>query len=487
MDHFQQRLFQRINYERHVKAGTDHFKLQTMRELLKRLGQPQLHYPVIHVAGTKGKGSVSTMIARMLIASGKRVGVYTSPHLETIHQRIAIDGHSISNMQLEALLGQVFQVVDQMDHELTATQSCLASLVGSEQGVRPVNDPAQFCETAEFRPPTFFEIMTAASMLHFAQQQCEAVVLEVGLGGRLDSTNVCQPEIAVITNISLDHTRQLGSTLDRIAAEKAGIIKSGVPVVSGEVNPLAADVIADVAQRQGCPLFVLGKDFHVQSEIPTGFRCAGDLGKEFITDNLTLRMPGHHQRINAAIAVAVVEVLKQRGWRITDHSIKQGLSTAALAGRTEVICHQPTVLLDIAHNVASIEALLQTLKDDVVAWNSRGKKTLVFGTSTDKRYRAMLTRLLPEFDRVVFTKYQLNPRGRSADSLLDAGQEIVGKYGLATRLDVEPTPEDAWRRATQDAHSNDLICVAGSVFLIAELRATALAWTGSNDSDSKRG
>ncbi len=484
MDHFQQRLFQRINYERQVKSGTEHFKLQTMQELLDRLGNPHLKYPVVHVAGTKGKGSVSTMVAQILAASGQRVGVYSSPHLETIHQRISINGQPISNSQLEILLEQLFEVVDQMDRELSAIQPCLAGAAGTERTL-PINDPGPFTPDAEcveqnqahpadFRPPTFFEIMTAASMLHFAQQQCDAAVLEVGLGGRLDSTNVCQPEVAVVTNISLDHTRQLGGTLDLIAAEKAGIIKPGATVVSGETKSLPASVIRNVAQQHGCQLFELDRDFRIQTQATTAFQIAGNLGQPFESGELQLPMPGQHQRTNAAIAVAVAEALKQRGWDIPTDAVQSGLASAALPGRTEIVCSNPTVLLDIAHNVASIEALLKTLNDDIPAWQTSRRKTLLFGTSTDKQYRSMLKRLLPEFDRVVFTKYQLNPRGRSTSSLLAAAEDICRLQQLTTTLDVAPMPADGWESTVNGLQADDLVCVAGSVFLIAELRSSAL-------------
>ncbi len=220
-------LYSRINYERQSRITARSFKLVNMRDLLKRLGNPHLEYPVIHVAGTKGKGSVSTMIGSVLSASGLRTGVYTSPHLETIHQRMAIDSQLISDEQLIDVLDEIQPVLAEMDQE-------------AEQDDR--------------RNLTFFEVTTAAMFYHFARQKVDAAIIEVGLGGRLDSTNVCQPVVCVITNISHDHTKQLGHTLDAIAREKAGIIKAGIPVVSGAVNPDAAAVIADVAAKNNAEL-----------------------------------------------------------------------------------------------------------------------------------------------------------------------------------------------------------------------------------------
>ena len=235
-------LYGRINYERQLKVTPRHFKLKNMREMLRRLDDPHLKYPVIHVAGTKGKGSTCTMLGQVLTASGRRTGVYTSPHLETIHQRMAIDGSLITDDQLANTLAKLWPVVDAMDAE---------------------------SDTAGFRPLTFFEIATAAALLHFASQKCDAVVLEVGLGGRLDSTNVCQPTTCIITNISVDHTRQLGSTVDKIAFEKAGIIKDTIPVVSGAVDPLAAAVIAEVANQRNAQLFLLDRDFEINDQEPS--------------------------------------------------------------------------------------------------------------------------------------------------------------------------------------------------------------------------
>jgi dihydrofolate synthase/folylpolyglutamate synthase len=214
------KLYGRINYERQVRVSPTGFRLDKMRELLDRLGNPQSAWPAIHVAGTKGKGSVTTMVGSILTTSGFRTGVYTSPHLEKINQRMAVDGQVISDTQLLAVLAEMGPAIEAMDQEAARKN-------GNEL--------------------TFFEITTAAAMLFFAQQSVDYAVLEVGLGGRLDSTNVCEPAVCVITNISLDHTRQLGNTIGKIAREKAGIIKPEVPVISGAIQPDAAAAIAEVA------------------------------------------------------------------------------------------------------------------------------------------------------------------------------------------------------------------------------------------------
>jgi len=230
-------LFRRINYERvaDVAYGARQFKLARMYELLTRVGNPHLAMPIVHVAGTKGKGSTSAMIAAVLAAAGYRTGLFTSPHLASLEERIAIDGQNCTADQLVTLVHELQPIVEQMDQE--------AARQGEECG------------------PTYFELTTVMALLHFVRQRVQAAVLEVGMGGRLDSTNVCQPEVSVITSISFDHMRQLGNTLAAIAYEKAGIIKPGVPVVSGVTQDEPRHVIANVAAERKSPLVQVGRDF----------------------------------------------------------------------------------------------------------------------------------------------------------------------------------------------------------------------------------
>jgi dihydrofolate synthase/folylpolyglutamate synthase len=507
------RLYGRINYERQLTVTPRHFKLRNMREILKRLGDPHLQYPVVHVAGTKGKGSVTTMVGQILQASGRRTGVYVSPHLERINQRISVDGSMISDDQLVEVLAELEPVCDSLDVE---------------------------AEAAGYRKLTFFEVTTAAAFLFFKKQKADAVVLEVGLGGRMDSTNVCQPLVSVITNISLDHTRQLGSTLDKIAFEKAGIIKPGIPVISGALAPAAAQVIASVAAENDSPLSLLNQDFQTtqldsppdtnepdigqpdsESDDPTSdlappfklqpineFGVAGKVeSRAFRIDKINLPMIGQHQRTNAALAVAAIQSLNNRhgnnrqengeaDWNISDDQIREGLSAASLAGRTEITSRKPTVVTDIAHNLASIEAMLGAIKD-LDDWHSSKRKTLIFATTRDKDASAMLLPLLSQFDRIVFTKYQNNPRGKATDELLEIAHDLLkAKHRQAVCqtaerqppakaddnsefaenlntnpiLLVSPTPNEAWQLVGQDLSNNDFVCIAGSAFLVAELR-----------------
>ena len=482
MDHFLSKLYSRINYELKIRVEPQDFKLNNIRALLARVGDPQLRYPVLHIAGTKGKGSVATMCANIVTASGRKTGLFTSPHLQRIHQRIVIDGVAISDQDLEAVLAELEPQIAALDglcatiREARPTEK-LGQQVKPDDWLAP--DPVTGLPLSG-KPLTFFEIITAAAMLHFANRQCDTVVLEVGLGGRLDSTNVCQPAVSVITNISLDHTRQLGSTIDKIAFEKAGIVKPGVPVVCGSSDPLAVQTIGNIAVERGADMFLLGRDFFVEEKrVPeTGvyeFDCRGkfcfaDQTVEFARRGLRLSMLGHHQRSNASLAVAAIESLNAIGdWNISADAISQGLLDSQLDGRTQVTCRSPTVVLDVAHNVASANVLMDTLEAELTGWLNANQKLLILAISKDKDCEGILQALLPAFDRVWITKYQENPRGVAVEELFKLAGEVARQQSLDIEIDVAPTPDLAWQAATDSLEPRDVLCCTGSVFLIAEL------------------
>ena len=454
-------LLGRIDYERvprfPYRAQT--LKLARMRELLSRLGNPQHRYPVVHVAGTKGKGSTSAMIAGILGAAGYRTGLYTSPHLEQVEERMTVDGCPSSGEEFAGLIAQVKAVVDAMDRR-TGTNG------GYEQ------------ET------TYFEITTAAAMLHFAERQVDVAVLEVGLGGRLDSTNVCRPEVSVITSISFDHMRQLGNTLAAIAGEKAGIIKPGIPVVSGVVNEEPAEVIRARAQRLDCPYFEIGRDFQLAyrgielvslsepARLVTRLDYAEPPGNaDEDLAGLQTGLLGRHQAANAAVAIATVRRLQQRGWAVSPTAVREGLACARVPARTEVVQRRPIVVVDAAHNVASIQALVDVLDEAFPEVRSR---ILIFATSQDKDLAGMLRCLLPKFSSVILTRYLNNPRYVEPVELKELADEIVAAgRGLNCQVLVEACPAAAWSAAEALATDDDLICVSGSFFLAAEIRNLA--------------
>jgi len=431
-------LLRRVDYERMapVAYSTQRFKLGRMRELLRRLGSPERGIPVVHVAGTKGKGSAATMIAAVLTDAGYRTGLFTSPHFDRVEERFAVDGRACSTDELVALVDRVKPVVEVMDREAQA---------------RP--------DAADDRP-TYFEIITAMAFEHFARRAVDVAVLEVGLGGRLDSTNVAEPAVSVITSISLDHTAQLGDTVEAIAAEKAGILRSGVPVVSGVTQPAARDVIRRSARRLGCPLVEAGVDFEaVESTADRAFDYLrhGRVGRR----NLHLAMPGRHQTANAAVALAVVDELQQAGWRVPEAAVRSGLARAVCPGRVEILDRRPTVVLDVAHNRASIEALVEVLDDRFAG----RRKWAVFAAALDKDLRGMIEVLVGAFDEVVFTRFLNNPRAAAAEDLARLAGELAGRT-----FPTRPSPAESWAWVVAQAQPDDLVCVTGSFFLVAEIR-----------------
>ncbi len=461
-------LLGRIDYERvprfPYRAQT--LKLARMHELLDRLGNPHDRYPIVHVAGTKGKGSTSSMIASILSAAGYRTGLYTSPHLDRVEERMMVDGQPSSGDEFAALIDRVRQVVDPMDR--------LAGGNGThEQG------------------PTYFEITTAAAMLHFAQRQVDAAVLEVGLGGRLDSTNVCHPAVTVITSISFDHTRQLGNTLAAIAGEKAGIIKTGIPVVSGVVDQEPAEVIRQRAAELTCPYFEIDRDFHLDYRGICWVDQPSDLSLDngrlvtrldyrepadpsnLVMPDLEIGLLGKHQAANAAVAIATVRCLQRQGWNLPTRAIRWGLAQARVPARTEVVQSDPPVILDAAHNVASIRALVEVLDE---AFADIGSRILIFATSRDKDLAGMLRCLMPKFSTIILTRYLNNPR---CVDLVEMRQEAEAAAAEVCRGDcqilMEPCPAAAWSAAESLAGPDALICVSGSFFLAAEIRSLAAA------------
>lgn len=429
-------LYGRLNYERVSPAANQGaFRLQRMRHLLRLLGYPERYFQIVHVGGTKGKGSTCEMIATMLIACGYKVGLYTSPHLERLEERFRVAGQPCEASELEALVEAVRGAADSVEQ------------MGEGQ-------------------PTFFELTTAMAMEYFRRTQCTVAVIEVGLGGRLDSTNVCDPVVSVITSVGLDHQHILGDTHAQIAFEKAGIIKPGVPVVSGVEQPDAQQVIRQTAAQRGALLWQSGVDFQVT---PCDFgEESSSLLKpfDFHAHNPMLQsrlgwavgLEGRHQQINAGVALAVMDALVPVGLSGPLDAQRSGLAAVRCAGRVERFGDQPEILLDTAHNIDSVTALRAVLRDRPAG----GKTVVVFGTSADKDGEAMLQLLNSVADHLFLTRYWSNPRWFDPVEL--------ARMSLNQNTIVVDQPADALSRAIQVASPAGRVVICGSFFLAAELR-----------------
>ncbi|MCS7044955.1 MAG: bifunctional folylpolyglutamate synthase/dihydrofolate synthase [Gemmataceae bacterium] len=439
--------FGRVNYEVQPPLPSD-LKLDRMRAVLARLGNPQSAYPIVHVAGSKGKGSTAAMLAAMLQASGRRVGLFTSPHLQAVEERVQVDSAPIDHHSLAQLLTEVRRAAEgRAPGEATSLDESL----------------------------TFFEIATAVGMLHFARQSVDLAVIEVGLGGRFDSTNVCEPAVAVITSISFDHTQQLGNTLASIAFEKAGIIKPGRPVVSGVVHPEAGEVIRAASRERNAPLRERGVDFDFDHE-PARINGTEQRWPKVRVRTWhgqgpwrEVRLIGAHQAANAAVAVATVHILREQGMQVAEEALTLGLARVRWPARLEVVGRRPLLVLDCAHNVASAEALAGALLESFPL-AGRGRRALIFAGNRDKDLRGMLAVLAPLFDRIYLTRFGTNPRCLPPDQL----SELVPP-SARQRSRVCATAAQALAAAQTDAGPDDLICAAGSVFLAGELRALLVA------------
>lgn len=424
-----------INFEQRTPHADD-LKLEHMRSLLARLGNPHKRLRILHVAGSKGKGSTAAMLASILRKAGYRTGLFTSPHLCRVEERFQVDGQSITPSELTTLLDEI---------------CCSVEAEGRSGGV----------------PYTFFEVATAVGFLHFVRRRVEAAVLEVGLGGRLDSTNVCQPIVSVITSISFDHTNLLGDRLAAIAAEKGGIIKVGHPVISGTTVPEARAVIERISRERRAPLSQLGVDFQYHytpgrvSAMQTIRSRVSVTTKRRHWPEFELNLLGDHQAANAAVAIACVETLQAEGWRLPDAAVAAGLAEVSWPARLEIAARRPLIVLDCAHNVASALALVRTLQTSLPP----ARRLLIFAGSSDKDLAGMFRVLAPHFAHAFLTRYTDNPRSVPAERLA----ELLRANGDVPAT-LCRTPAEAYQTARAAASPDDVIVITGSVFLAGELR-----------------
>ena len=409
-----------------IKLGLD-----SMNRFLERLDNPHLSLPCIHVGGTNGKGSVGATLCSILGTAGYKTGFYTSPHLSSVRERFRINTGYIPKQDFARLITKIHDVLD-----------------GSQI--------------------TYFECTTTLAMLWFAEQKVDFAILEVGMGGRLDATNVVTPLVSVITNVSMDHEQYLGDTLSKVATEKAGIIKKKVPLVSGVADDDSGKVIRQTCTERSAPLFLFGRDFsgEYQDKTNQGWHYKGLDGVQL--QDLPLAMKGSYQVGNASLALATVQVLKKQGYTITEDHIRTGLNKTKWPGRLEFFSIETEAspattlrfLLDGAHNPAGVTALKHALNDDYLY----KRLILVWGAMNDKDLQTTLQEIAPLADTLIFTRPE-SERSATGEQLRDTLYSAMQHKAVLTN-----TVKEAIDKAGELATPEDLICIAGSLYLVGAAR-----------------
>jgi len=422
-------LYSYVNWEveRHVRYSPEVMTLERPRRVLSALGDPHRQYPVIHITGTKGKGSVGAMCAAALQAAGLRIGLYSSPHLQDFRERFRVNNQ----------------------------------LIGEEDFIALVNDLRPAIETIP--DVTWFEVTTALAFLFFARQQVDAAVIEVGLGGRLDATNVVTPVVSVITSLSYDHTYLLGDSLASIAREKGGIIKPGVPVVGAPQPAEALDVLVELAEEARAPFTLVGRDW---------LYAAGDSardGQTFVAGpaggpqgTYRTALTGEHQALNATVALAALEWVRRAGLNVPEDAIRDGFRRVDWPGRLEVVQRSPLLVLDAAHNGASARFLAASLMDLF----PQRPIAFIFGASADKDVEGMFDALLPMADYLVAAQ-AVHPRALSVEEIAARARA----RGYERPIVKAPAAEAALSLASELVGPDGLICTTGSLFIVGEMRA----------------
>ncbi|HEY6420458.1 MAG TPA: folylpolyglutamate synthase/dihydrofolate synthase family protein [Candidatus Binataceae bacterium] len=425
-----ERLTKTLDWLYALETRGEIYKLERTEAALALIGNPQRKLRAVHIAGTKGKGSVAAMLDSCLRAAGYRCGLYTSPHLVHLSERTRIDGVEMPAEQMFAYIERLRDLYDRAGLALT-----------------------------------FFEFTVAMMFLYFAEEGVDLAVIEVGLGGRLDSTNVITPMLSVITPIGFDHMEYLGYTITSIAGEKGGIIKPGVPVVIGAREPDARVTLTSIAAQRQSAVRLIDRDFSYRSHAPAHRLDYRGLGMELHDVELGLAGPFQHE--NAAIALATLEAMRAQGIAIGEDAIRRGLSEVYWPGRFDVVSKQPLVILDCAHNELSIAALLETLE---VELGPMVKPRLVFGCQATKEWQKMAAMLAPRIRDVTLTRAQPK-RPLEPESLL-------AEFAPHVPARVERDPARAVERVIAESGPQDVVLVTGSVYLIGEVYAYFLARDG---------
>ncbi|MBI2872986.1 MAG: bifunctional folylpolyglutamate synthase/dihydrofolate synthase [Chloroflexi bacterium] len=423
------RVLSLADYERMAgrAAPAQKVDLSRMEELVRRMGHPERCAPVVHIAGTKGKGSVAAMVTSVLTAAGYRAGLFTSPHLHIMRERVRIGRELVSEREFAELVESLWPVLEALG---------------------PVGSTSR---------PTTFELLTAMAFTHFQRRAVDVQVLEVGLGGRLDSTNVARGDVCVITSLSLDHTEVLGDSLEEIAAEKAGIVKAGSVVVSAPQDEVAAAVIQETCHRLGATLHVAGRDATWQRGLSSLEGQTLRVRTSRAAYDFWMPLLGGHQLENAAIAVLALEALEQRGFAIGPKEVAQGMALVEWPARLEVVGRRPLVVVDGAHNAYSMGRLVQSVRE----YFTYRRVITVFGCSANKDLEGMATELASLGGRMVVTGSR-HPRATPTERLAAAFQRL----GVAVQ-EVEEVMQ-AVQVARALASPDDLVLATGSLFVAAE-------------------
>lgn len=433
-------LYGRVDVERMQpgRAARDVLKLDRMRLLLSALDNPQEALRCVHIAGTKGKGSTCEMTASCLEACGYAVGIYTSPHMVDVRERIRINRKMISHPDFTRMAGAV---------------AAAASRLPRAEG-----------------EPTFFELMTAMCLLYFAQEAVDIAVIECGLGGRLDSTNVITPEVCAVTSISLDHTQILGDTVEKIAFEKAGIFKPNVPVITVPQSGGVLNVFREVAARVGAPLRIIGQDIEFSMRFEAGVgkgRLARPQSRVCLStprcnfEHLAVPLKGEHQAYNCGLALAIIDRLSERGFTTPEAKVTLGLDRTECPGRMEIAWQSPRILLDGAHNPESIKCLMKAIGATI----SYDSMVVIFGCAADKDTAGMLDQIDLGADKVIFTKASGNTRAADPEALAKRFTETKNRM-----CQVAASLPEAVNLANRAVGRDDLICITGSFYLVGEAK-----------------
>lgn len=427
-------LYERTDYEKEkrLRYNITTFNLARMEKLLSLIGNPHKKVPTVHIAGTKGKGSTATMLAKMLEANDYVVGLYTSPHLVHLHERIRVNDKMIRESEMLGLLNRIYAPIEKI---------------------------------SKTEPVSFFEIMTAMAFMYFVDLDVDIAVIETGMGGRLDSTNVIRPEVVGITSLSIDHQHQLGETIGSIAKEKAGIFKRGVPVITVQQDPEALRVLKSAATAAKAPFSVTGSDIDFSQRFETSREdgphtriCLTTATSKF--EHLRVPLYGKHQAINCGLALAMLDKLKESGYEIDDEKATEGLNDVSMTGRMEMICDDPRIMIDAAHNAASIRALIHAIGQNI----PYDSMVMIFGCNSDKDVKGMLHQIQYGADKVIFTRSK-SAKAMFPEDLAEMYTEMCGKMCQSAT-----TLGESLRLAKSAVDREDLICITGSFYLIGQAK-----------------